>query len=109
MSAKINFALQVPVRTVKGADAPFVSCCPLLDVSAQGNTKAESRENLLQALTLFIETCYFAGTVDQVLIDAGFTKEDGDTFEASAEDDDEPLEVPFELIARSHGRQAACA
>jgi len=34
----------------------FVSLCPELDISSQGDTIEEARENLVEALTLFFET-----------------------------------------------------
>lgn len=104
MTARLTFSLNVPVQTRPGEDAPFIAHCPLLDVSAQGNSEPEALDGLREALQLFLETCYFAGTLDQVLMDAGFTRGDGDV----EFDDSDAMTVPFELIARS-GRQAACA
>ena len=34
----------------------YVSLCPELDIASQGNTIAEARENLREALELFFET-----------------------------------------------------
>ena len=34
----------------------YVSLCPELDVASQGDTIAEARENLREALSLFFET-----------------------------------------------------
>ena len=34
----------------------FVSLCPELDIASQGETEAEARENLREALELFFET-----------------------------------------------------
>ena len=34
----------------------FVSLCPELDIASQGETEAEARENLKEALELFFET-----------------------------------------------------
>ena len=34
----------------------YVALCPQLDIASQGETVAEARENLTEALTLFFET-----------------------------------------------------
>jgi len=34
----------------------YVSLCPELDISSQGDTLEEARANLIEALTLFFET-----------------------------------------------------
>ena len=34
----------------------YVSLCPELDIASQGETEAEARENLIEALELFFET-----------------------------------------------------
>ena len=34
----------------------FVALCPELDVASQGNSVEEARANLIEALTLFLET-----------------------------------------------------
>jgi len=34
----------------------YVALCPELDIASQGDTVAEARDNLAEALTLFFET-----------------------------------------------------
>ena len=34
----------------------YVSLCPQLDVASQGDTVADARDNLIEALTLFFES-----------------------------------------------------
>ena len=41
----------------------YVSLCPEVDVASQGDTVAEARDNLAEALTLFFETAS-AGEID---------------------------------------------
>ena len=41
----------------------YVALCPEVDVASQGDTVAEARDNLIEALTLFFETAS-AGDVD---------------------------------------------
>ena len=42
----------------------YVALCPEVDVASQGDTVAEARDNLAEALTLFFETVS-AGEIDR--------------------------------------------
>lgn len=44
----------------------YVALCPQLDVGSQGETVAEARENLIEALTLFFEVAE-EGETEQLL------------------------------------------
>ena len=41
---------------IEREDDGYVSLCPELDISSQGETIEEARGNLIEALTLFFET-----------------------------------------------------
>ena len=41
---------------IEREDDGFVALCPNLDVASQGNSIEEARTNLIEALTLFLET-----------------------------------------------------
>lgn len=41
---------------IEREDDGFVSLCPELDIASQGNTVAEARSNLREAIELFFET-----------------------------------------------------
>ncbi len=41
---------------IEREDDGFVALCPDLDVASQGNSIEEARTNLIEALTLFLET-----------------------------------------------------
>ena len=41
---------------IEREDDMFVSLCPELDIASQGATVEEARENLREAITLFLET-----------------------------------------------------
>lgn len=42
--------------TIWREDAGFVALCPELDIASQGGSVEEARENLKEAVELFIET-----------------------------------------------------
>lgn len=49
----------------------WIGWCPDLEVATQGDTRQEARENLCEAVSLFLETCHEMGTLDEVLRDTG--------------------------------------
>ena len=50
----------------------IVAYCPELDVYSQGYTKEEARQNLKEAVRLFLEEAGRMGTLEQILSEAGF-------------------------------------
>ncbi|HUO44615.1 MAG TPA: type II toxin-antitoxin system HicB family antitoxin [Burkholderiales bacterium] len=101
--AKITFKMTVPAE-VHQEGAWFYSSCPLLDVHSQGRSEKEALHNLIEALQVFIETCYDAGTLDQVLRERGF-ETDHENVKIPA--GQRAVDVPFALIARRHAEAHA--
>ena len=50
----------------------YVSHCPALDLYSQGETIKETKENMSEAVSLFIASCYSRGVLNEVLKDCGF-------------------------------------
>ncbi|MFH1043538.1 MAG: type II toxin-antitoxin system HicB family antitoxin [Pseudomonadota bacterium] len=99
----VRFTMSVPVRARKEGNW-FYSSCEVLDVHSQGKTKKEAINNLIEALQLFLETCYEEGTFEQVLREQGFVPAHG----AENAADERMVEVPLSLIARQHAEARAC-
>lgn len=68
----VEFNLKLPAR-VRKQGVYYVSHCPALDVYSQGPTERKALENLVEALQLFITSCYERGSLDTVLKDCGFS------------------------------------
>ena len=68
---KVFFQVRVPFKVKKKGNV-YVSSCDVLDVHTQGYSEREAKENLIEALRLFIITCYERGTLGEVLRDCGF-------------------------------------
>ncbi len=68
---QIAMKMKVPA-TVKKKGKFYVSCCPILDVCSQGETKKKALDNLVEALSLFFKSCLERGTLDEVLKESGF-------------------------------------
>lgn len=68
---QIAMELKVPA-SVKKRGKYFISCCPVLDVCSQGATKKKALDNLTEALSLFLLSCFERGTLDKVLKGSGF-------------------------------------
>ncbi len=71
MTPQLNIQFRLPIE-IKQAAALFISSCPILDVHSQGNDEDHARANLVEAVQLFIETCFEMGTLEQVLRESGF-------------------------------------
>lgn len=100
-SAQIRFKLPY---TLTKEDGWVVSHCPILDVSSQGNDEVSAKDNLVDAIKLFIETCIEMRTVESVLEECGFVNASSsapiDTAQSS-EEDDSFLDVPIDLIIQA--------
>ncbi len=72
MKTSVTFHTSLPIKITKKKKY-YVSCCPVLDVWSQGETRAKAAENLREALQLFLIDCFERGTLDKVLKESGFT------------------------------------
>ena len=100
MRALLKFELKVPVEVHKGATA-FIARCPIFEVSSQGKSPAEAKKNLVDALSLFITTCFEMGTLDQVMKECGFKPRKTATGALSLKKDQELLSVPLPFMVSS--------
>lgn len=57
--------------------AAFVAHVPEFDVSTCGDTEAEARRNIADAVQGYLETAKEQGTLDDILHEAGYLFEDG--------------------------------
>ena len=63
---RVVFSLTVDSEVKTEGDV-HVSYCPALDVCSQGDTEDEASANLIEALQLFVQSCYERGTLDAVM------------------------------------------
>ena len=71
---RVVFSLTVDSEVTKEGDV-YVSYCQALDVYSQGETEEEASTNLIEALHLFVQSCYERGTLDAVMKERGFAVE----------------------------------
>lgn len=108
MSAQLRFEMRVPV-TVVATEGGHLARCDLLDVAAEGSTSEEAVRQLVDALQLFVATCFEMGTLDRVLRDIGFTRVDSDEDDEDDDIDGGQLTVPISLVAhRERGAHRPC-
>lgn len=55
----------------------YVGVCPDLNVSSFGETIEEARNALREAVEAFLEQCEMMGTLEEVLEEAGFVRQNG--------------------------------
>ncbi len=72
MNPSITFEVHLPIN-IKKSDNIYISSCDILDVISQGESEKKAKENLKEAIELFLITCHEMGTLDRVLNDCGFT------------------------------------
>ncbi|MDM7994722.1 MAG: type II toxin-antitoxin system HicB family antitoxin [Acidobacteriota bacterium] len=78
----------------------FIACCPPLDLSTQGRTFEEAKNNLIEAAQLFLISCLERGTLDLALKELGFVPLHGEKQEDPLPDDAFAFPVPIPLISQ---------
>jgi len=68
-------AVSLPVLFLKEKRA-FIAYTPALDLSASGSTTAKAQENFKTTLHLFLEELMAAGTLERVLKELGWSKQE---------------------------------
>ena len=54
----------------------YVELCPELNISSFGETIKEAKKSLHEAVGAFVEECETMGTLEEVMEEAGFIKQD---------------------------------
>lgn len=62
----VTTSIKFPVDIYQN-DGVFIAKCTNLGVITQGQTRVEAKENMLEAISLFIETCIEMDTIEAVL------------------------------------------
>ena len=68
-------ALSLPVLFLKEKRA-FIAYSPSLDLSASGSSAASAKKNFERTLKLFLEELMEAGTLERVLREMGWSKQE---------------------------------
>ncbi|MGA2697606.1 MAG: type II toxin-antitoxin system HicB family antitoxin [Terriglobales bacterium] len=58
--------------TMKEEDGWYIAHCPPLDITTQGRTPDEARNNLIEAADFFVVSCFERGTFEQALRELGW-------------------------------------
>jgi predicted RNase H-like HicB family nuclease len=98
----VKFSFKLPML-IKQEGEWHYAVCPALDVHSQGLTREEAKINLMEAVQLFIESCFQRRVLDDVLMDCGFETADDNTNDNGAE----MLEMTLPLLARRHAEAHA--
>lgn len=100
--ATATFTLILPAVFSQETDW-IVASFPDLDVTSQGRTRDEAKQNLIEAAQLFIESCFERNVLEEVLKGCGFSLARGVRAEPEK---GEHLTVPVELLAVGNGSAA---
>lgn len=71
---KINFQASLPVTFLREGDQ-FVAYTPALDLSTSGDSFEQAKKRFSEAVQIFFEECLNMGTLESVLSDLGWNKQ----------------------------------
>ena len=97
---RIRFRLSVPIEIFQEGDV-FVAGCEPLRVYSQGATVDEARENVEEALGLFVTSCLERGTLERVLQESGFAPDLQPDATDVEDEQREMIHVPVHLVAHA--------
>jgi predicted RNase H-like HicB family nuclease len=100
--AKPQVKFLLPVQYKQDGEWVVV-LCPTLDVASQGRTHKAAHAAIIEAVSLFLETCFEMGTLGEVLRNQGFTQMQPPSG-GRARAQQEMIEVPMELVAHAQTR-----
>jgi len=63
--------------TIKRQENWYIAYCPALDITTQGKTSTEAKENLKEACSLFMLSCFERGTFEQAMRELGWSVVNG--------------------------------
>ena len=106
MQLRVKFEVQVPFE-IKKRKKWFLASCPVLDVHSQGETEDKARNNLVEAIQLFITSCFERGTLDAVLKQCGFIPAPPKTKALRLQKEDY-LNIPIPFLIQSHKGKFGC-
>lgn len=100
--AVISFKMKMPI-TVRKEGKWYISCCPILNVYSQGDSHDKAVSNLIEAMRLFVESCYERGTLDQVLKESGFHATQ--VIAENTHDDTEVVDIDFPPLVAQYSAE----
>jgi len=101
----IKIEIRLPAE-VKKKEKWFIASCPDLNVVTQGRTKKEAKKNLVEALTLFLTSCFERNTLETVFKECGITSIDTIKDKPKSNKKDY-INIPFYLLS-SDTRENHC-
>lgn len=108
MASAITFSAKLPFSIEKKGKW-YISSCHVLDVCSQGRTVKKAKENLIEAVSLFLMSCIERNTIDDVLRECGFMG-----FHAITQKPIKPksaknfIDIPLYLLPDSSNKTVAC-
>lgn len=93
----LEFSVKLAVQ-FREQDGYVLARSPDLDVFSQGRNREEAEHNIVEAIQLFLESCYRRGVLDETLQECGF--QPGGGIHRQPEKGDEIVDVPLPLLAQ---------
>jgi hypothetical protein len=74
---KMNFQASLPITFLREGDQ-FVAYTPALDLSTSGDSFEQVKKRFSEVVQIFFEECINMGTLDSVLSDLGWNKQNSE-------------------------------
>ena len=100
--ASVTINVKVAVDIYQDGEL-FIADCKRFGVITQGDTFEEAKYNLIEALSLFVETCFEMGTLEDVLKESGFRS--SSRGELDTDNCPNHIELSLPLLASNHLRE----
>jgi len=108
MKVKVEFVVSLPVF-FKKEGRYFIACCPILDVWTQGESMPRAKQNIAEALQMFLIDCFERGTLERVLKESGFVplkKDEGKSIKSIRGAEQISIPLPFIIDQQSDSCRA---
>ena len=110
----VHFSLQVVVNIRRENDVYYIGS-DAFDIHSQGYSEDEAKENIIEAIQLFIESCYERGVLSEALKELGFEpdreygriglQQASSVLQVPEDSGSMMVDVPLPLLVADHVRQ----
>jgi len=103
MNTIVQFKAKLPY-SIKKRKKWYIISCPILDIHSQGDTESQAKKNLIEAISLFLTSCFERGTLDKSLKECGFESFNLSEFTKIPKYGKNFIEVPLPFLVKSSNK-----
>lgn len=92
--ASLTMNIKLPVCVYKEGDV-YIADCECFGVKTQGCSLEDAKKNIIEAMGLFLETCFEMGTLEEVLKECGFKPVEHQLPQSQQQHEEVEIVLPF--------------